>query len=92
MISDTKYTEIGIQTEQVFKSPAPSIIGYDEIQDLVVKYSSSLNVTCTKIKQNQFQKDKFDKEIFNIVDTMAKTVIQPFLEQKYISILSNKVK
>ena len=34
---------------------------------LVAKYSSAFSVSCSKIKQNLYQKDKFDKEIIVIV-------------------------
>ena len=42
---------------------------------LVAKYSSAVSVSCSKVKQSQIQKDKFDKEIKHIVDSMAKTVL-----------------
>lgn len=44
------------------------------------------------MKHSQIQKDKFDKEIKSIVDTMAKTVIEPFLEERFVAFLDSEVK
>jgi len=49
----SKVNEYAVQTEK--------IDDFEELEMLVAKYSSSFSVSCSKIKQNQFQKDKFDK-------------------------------
>lgn len=76
VIASAHSCSVGMQTDPEIHVPA---IGIEEVQDLLAKYSSSLSVNCTKIKQSQYQKDKFDREIFNIVDSMARSQIQPFL-------------
>lgn len=63
--------EFGIQTEKV----SHKIDDLEEVEMLVAKYSSAVSVSCSKVKQSQIQKDKFDKEIKHIVDSMAKTVL-----------------
>ena len=59
---------------------------------LVARYSSAFSVSCSKIKQNQYQKDKFDKEIIVIVESMAKTIIEPYLESKFVTMVEQKTK
>jgi len=76
MIEDNKHrTEIGIQTD--FK--ANSVIAFEEVQNLALKYSTSVIHTCKNVKQSSFQKDKFDNEIKIIVDNMLRSYIGPLL-------------
>jgi hypothetical protein len=67
-------------------------LGLEEMQELVAKYSSAFTVSCGKVKQNHFLKDKFDREIFNIVDGAVKDSVQPFLEGKFLALLEDKIK
>jgi hypothetical protein len=66
-------------------------VGVEELQDLVAKYSSAFTVSCGKVKQNHYLKDKFDREIFNIVDGVLKDTLQPFLETRFLALLDAKI-
>lgn len=66
-------------------------VGLEELQDLVAKYSSAFTVSCGKVKQNHYLKDKFDREIFNIVDGVLKETLQPFLEARFLALLDSKI-
>jgi hypothetical protein len=57
----------------------------------VAKYSSAFTVSCGKVKQNHYLKDKFDREIFNIVDSIVKESLQPYLEGRFLGLLDTKI-
>ena len=84
-----KVTEYGTQTDDLPKRNQS--LEFEEVQDLVLKYSTSLNAHCNKVKQSQYNKEKIEKEVEKVVRGVASEQIEPFLEKQFIELLGRKI-